>query len=151
MEIPEEIIDECVSIKSCVSNMSPKSSKLSNDKGSVKPQDFEDFGFTQRYKSFKNVTINFESDAEDAVKLTKKGRKSSSARKRVKKSKTRHDRIFSDPHKFSLVPLLKKTPYELEIPKDLNLKAENMQSNKSADVYPAYEAIITMNDVEPGR
>ena len=148
MEIPDEIIDECVSIKSCVSSMSPKSSKLSNDKGSVKPQDFEDFGFTQRYKSFQNITLNLESDVEGAAKLAKKGRKRSKARKKVKKSKTRHVRKFSDPAEFSLMPLLRKAPLALEIPMNRNLKADNMQGNKSADVYPAYEAIITMNDVE---
>ena len=118
MEIPDEIIDECVSIKSCVSSMSPKSSKLSNDKGSVKPQDFEDFGYSQRYKSFKNITMNLESDAQGAAKLTKEGRRRSKVRKRVEKSKTRRVRKLSDPQEFSLVPLLRKTPLVLEIPKD---------------------------------
>ena len=148
MEIPDEIIDECVSIKKCVSNVCPKSSKLCNDKGSVKPQDLEDFGYTQRCKSFKNITLNLESDAGDATKVTKKGRKRSKARKRVKKYKTRHDRKLSDPHEFSLLPLMRKTPLMLEIPKDRSLKADNLQGNKSADVYPTYQAIITMNDVE---
>ena len=118
MEFPDEIIDECVSIKKCVSNVCPKSSKLCCDKGSVKPQDFEDFGYSQRCKSFKNITINLESDAQGAAKLTKRGRRRSKARKRVKKSKIRRVRKLSDPQEFSLVPLLRKTPLVLEIPND---------------------------------
>ena len=148
MEIPDEIIDECVSIKKCVSNVCPKSSKLWNDKGNVKPQDFVNFGYSQRYKSFKNITLNLESNAKGATKSPKKGRKRSNALKRMKKYKTKQDRKLSDPHEFSLLPLLRKTPLLLEIPKDRSLKADNLQLNKSAEVYPTYEAIITMNDVE---
>lgn len=154
MEFEDDTTDECVSSTLSNYSLSPKSSKLWNDKGSIKQKDFDEFGFTARCQSANNIELLFGSEPNNiraTVTPTERKLKSKSKIRRNKKNVIRR-RIQSDPNEFSLLPLLKKMCADCVWEEDENAKEKSLTKPKTrpkANSYEEHNILITMNDVEP--